>query len=140
MVSQLSRFECMRSRDRLLHKLQGLELARLADLPEDVLIEAQRVADNLTQLKEREERESQTNKIAVRRKALLRVTFLPCLQCLSHCCIEFGGLMLTSSFSLHQLKTQLKQVYEYSTLPRRELVAYLGNLQKDVAQVLNDTL
>lgn len=52
----------------------GLELARLADLPEDVIVEAQRVADKLSELEEREHRESHTNKIAVRRKALLRVT------------------------------------------------------------------
>lgn len=52
-----------------------MELARLADLPEDVIAEAQRVADKLSELEEREHRESHTNKIAVRRKALLRVTF-----------------------------------------------------------------
>ncbi|OSX68008.1 hypothetical protein POSPLADRAFT_1128862 [Postia placenta MAD-698-R-SB12] len=88
----------------------GLELARLADLPEDVIVEAQRVADKLSELEEREHRESHTNKIAVRRKALLR------------------------------LRTQLTQALDHSTLPDEELAAYLARFQKDITQVLHDTL
>ncbi|KAF9805911.1 hypothetical protein IEO21_08898 [Rhodonia placenta] len=88
----------------------GLELARLADLPEDVIAEAQRVADKLSELEEREHRESHTNKIAVRRKALLR------------------------------LRTQLTQALDHSTLPDEELAAYLARFQKDITQVLHDTL
>lgn len=56
--------------------MAGLDLARLADLPEDVVTEGRRVAINLTELEEREQRESHTSKIATRRKALLRVIFL----------------------------------------------------------------
>ena len=51
----------------------GLELARLADLPPDVLIEGRRVAASLADLEKRDEERSQTSKIAIRRKALLRV-------------------------------------------------------------------
>ena len=51
----------------------GLDLARLADLPEDVLIEAKAVAEKLTELEAKKREESKTSKIAVRRKALLRV-------------------------------------------------------------------
>jgi hypothetical protein len=54
---------------------QGLELARLADLPEDVMIEAKRVAEYLSDRAFRQKTESQSNKIAIRRKALLRVKF-----------------------------------------------------------------
>lgn len=53
----------------------GLELARLADLPTDALAEAKRVADKLAVLQAKDEEESRSNKIALRRKALLRVTF-----------------------------------------------------------------
>ena len=51
----------------------GLDLARLADLPDDVLTEARRVSEKLTELEERKKEESKTNKVAIRRKALLRV-------------------------------------------------------------------
>ena len=53
--------------------ISGLELAKLADLPPDVLIEGHRVAATLTDSEKRDEERSQTNKIAIRRKALLRV-------------------------------------------------------------------
>ncbi|EMD41395.1 hypothetical protein CERSUDRAFT_41819 [Gelatoporia subvermispora B] len=88
----------------------GLDLMRLADLPEDVLTEARRVATNLSELEAQEQRESQTNKVAIRRKALLR------------------------------LKTQLTQALEHSTLPEEDLVAYLARLQKDVTKTLHETL
>ena len=52
----------------------GLELARLADLPTDALAEAKRVVDKLAALQAKDEEESQTSQIALRRKALLRVT------------------------------------------------------------------
>ena len=51
----------------------GLDLARLADLPESVISEARRVAEYLTKQAEREQQQSRTSKIALRRKALLRV-------------------------------------------------------------------
>ncbi|KAI0935607.1 hypothetical protein AcV5_003986 [Taiwanofungus camphoratus] len=88
----------------------GLDLARLADLPEDVVTEGRRVAINLTELEEREQRESHTSKIATRRKALLR------------------------------LRTQLTQALDHSSLPDEELAAYLARFQKDIAKVLHETL
>lgn len=57
---------------RLIYTL-GLELAKLADLPESVLAEGKRVAESLAALHARDEAQSQTSKIATRRKALLRV-------------------------------------------------------------------
>jgi DNA mismatch repair protein MSH4 len=57
----------------------GLELARLADLPQDVLVEGKRVAKNLAALHARHEENSESSKIAMRRKALLRVCdFIGC--------------------------------------------------------------
>ena len=53
--------------------LPGLELARLADLPSDVITEAHRVATILAETETRNQERSQTTKIAIRRKALLRV-------------------------------------------------------------------
>ena len=52
----------------------GLELARLADLPEDVLTEAHRVANRLTELEENRKQSGEDNQITIRRKALLRVS------------------------------------------------------------------
>lgn len=57
----------------LTQKILGLDLARLADLPDDVLTEAKRVSERLMELEERKNEESKTNKLAVRRRALLRV-------------------------------------------------------------------
>ena len=57
--------------------MSGLELARLADLPEDVILEASRVTNHLAQVETQNEEESESSMIAKRRKALLRVTWLP---------------------------------------------------------------
>ncbi|KAI0089898.1 muts domain V-domain-containing protein [Irpex rosettiformis] len=94
--------------DELTH--YGLDLARLADLPEDVLIEARRVSEKLTEIEERKKEESKFNKVAVRRKAMLR------------------------------LKHQLTQVLDHSNLPDEELVDYLARMQKEFARVLQKTL
>ena len=51
----------------------GLELARLADLPSDVIEEGRRVANALADLHARREEESQTTIMATRRRALLKV-------------------------------------------------------------------
>ncbi|KAJ2926876.1 hypothetical protein H1R20_g10205, partial [Candolleomyces eurysporus] len=82
----------------------GLELARLADLPADVLREGQRVAETLDALQKRQEEESEGSQIAMRRKVLLR------------------------------LRTQLKQVYEHSTLPDDDLLDYLKRFHTDIAK------
>ncbi|KAJ7054753.1 muts domain V-domain-containing protein [Mycena amicta] len=82
----------------------GLELAALADLPKDVLVEGRRVATRLAALHARQEENSESNKVAIRRKALLR------------------------------LRTQLTQALEHSALPDEELVAYIRRFQVDVAK------
>lgn len=53
--------------------LIGIDLARLADLPSDVLVEGRRVADRLAALQTSHEESSESRMFAVRRKALLRV-------------------------------------------------------------------
>ena len=53
----------------------GLDLACLADLPQDVLEDGKTIAMKLAALEEKKQDESQTPKIAIRRKALLRVFF-----------------------------------------------------------------
>ena len=53
--------------------MTGIDLARLADLPLDVLVEGRRVAERLAILQKSHEESSETRKIANRRKALLRV-------------------------------------------------------------------
>ncbi|KAJ7353331.1 muts domain V-domain-containing protein [Mycena albidolilacea] len=82
----------------------GLELARLADLPQDVLAEGKRVAENLAALHARHEEKSESSKISMRRKALLR------------------------------LRTQLTQALDHSALPDEELLAYIGRFQVDIAK------
>ncbi|KAI0075934.1 hypothetical protein K474DRAFT_1645947 [Panus rudis PR-1116 ss-1] len=88
----------------------GLDLARLADLPENVLVEARRVAEKLTELEARKNEESKTTKIAIRRKALLR------------------------------LRTQLTQALDHSSLPNQDLRNYVARFQREITTVLHDTL
>jgi DNA mismatch repair protein MSH4 len=52
----------------------GLELARLADLPQDVITEGRRVAEHLARMDAQNEEESESSRISRRRKAFLRVT------------------------------------------------------------------
>lgn len=51
----------------------GLELARLADLPEEVLTEGRKMAEKLAALHAKDQGASESGKISARRKALLRV-------------------------------------------------------------------
>ena len=124
----------------------GLDLARLADLPDDVLVEARRVAERLDELEERKKEESKTNKVAIRRKALLRVNFsssnflgfvAALLWRTEHIrlLIPYFGLGY-----LYQLRTQLTQAFEHSTLPDDDLATYLGRFQTDILKVLQETL
>ncbi|KAK2459754.1 hypothetical protein APHAL10511_008186 [Amanita phalloides] len=87
----------------------GLELARLADLPENVLTEGRRITEKLAALHARCQGESESGKISVRRKALL------------------------------QLRTQLGQALDHSALPEQDLLGYIRRLQKDVAMKLLKT-
>ncbi|PFH48211.1 hypothetical protein AMATHDRAFT_150385 [Amanita thiersii Skay4041] len=84
----------------------GLELARLADLPEDVLVEGRSVAKVLRALHTQHERASESGKIFTRRRALIR------------------------------LRTQLTQALEHSALPEEDLLEYIGRFQKEVATVI----
>ena len=70
--------------------LTGIDLARLADLPLDVLVESRRVAERLAVLQTSQEESSESRKIAIRRKALLRV--IPLLP-----------LVSTPTWLLHEL-------------------------------------
>ncbi|KAL0950493.1 hypothetical protein HGRIS_007304 [Hohenbuehelia grisea] len=87
----------------------GLEIARLADLPEDVHIKAKEVSDRLTMLDTRQNEDSRSNKILLRRKALLT------------------------------LRTQLAQAFKHSALHDEDLVRYLSRIQKEVAKVFLET-
>ncbi|KAG1746861.1 muts domain V-domain-containing protein [Suillus lakei] len=88
----------------------GLELAKLADLPNDVITEARRVSEIITERNLRCEEESRINVFTIRRRALLK------------------------------LHVQLNQALDHSSLPEEELVAYLARLQRDFLKTLKDTL
>ena len=134
----------------------GLDLARLADLPDDVLAEARRVSEKLTELEERKKEESKTNKVAIRRKALLRVMFCSVpVSCFALCSLGFLVFLASVLGCSHlpdlahwldvlrppwQLRTQLTQAFEHSNLPDDDFLTYIGRFQKDIAEVLQDTL
>ncbi|KIO30888.1 hypothetical protein M407DRAFT_221987 [Tulasnella calospora MUT 4182] len=87
----------------------GLELARLADLPPEVLTEARRVAERLSEMEAERREASRSTKVQIRRKAMLL------------------------------LKTQLIQALDHSKLPDEALASYLLTLQKEIVNVLSDT-
>ncbi|KAG1809868.1 muts domain V-domain-containing protein [Suillus plorans] len=107
----------------------GLELAKLADLPDDVLTEAKRVSEIITEKNLRCEEESHINVLTIRRRALLKVS--P---------ISFLNTAGPECFISPQLHTQLNQALDHSSLPEEELVAYLARLQRDFMKTLKDTL
>lgn len=51
----------------------GLQLARLADLPKDVLVEAEKVARHLSEGSMLGDENSESSKVAKRRKIVLKV-------------------------------------------------------------------
>lgn len=69
--------------------MPGLDLARLADLPNDVLAEGRRVAEALSEMEERQEQDSRSNKVSIRRKALLRVC-TPYGRCYFQSALSYG--------------------------------------------------
>lgn len=84
--------------------ITGIDLARLADLPSDVLVEGRRVAERLAILQESHEESSESRKIANRRKALLRVIpssvtsswVYACLDYLDYCTTFLWTLLVDS--------------------------------------------
>ncbi|TFK28344.1 hypothetical protein FA15DRAFT_678431 [Coprinopsis marcescibilis] len=90
------------------HNHYGLELARLADLPPDVLEEGRRIAERLHNLQIKHQEESESSRIALRRKVLLR------------------------------LRTQLKQAYQHSALPDNDLLDYLKRFHTEIAKAFVD--
>lgn len=55
-----------------LHVL-GLDLARLADLPEDVMVESIKISEELSRLNNEKDESSRSAQVAARRRALLKV-------------------------------------------------------------------
>ncbi|KAI9452181.1 muts domain V-domain-containing protein [Lactarius psammicola] len=87
-----------------------LQLARLADLPKDVLIGAEKIAQRLSEGSTRRNENSESSKVAKRRKAVLK------------------------------LRTTLTQAFEHSRLPDRDFLAYLTHLQEKLTKELASTL
>ncbi|KAG8770254.1 MutS protein msh4 [Serendipita sp. 397] len=84
----------------------GLELARLADFPAEIIKEATRVSNLLTEREEAKRKASAGSQITIRRKTLLN------------------------------LSTQLTQIHAISTLSDDDLARYLLRLQNDVGAEL----
>lgn len=131
--------ECGEAFDNMV-RLLGLELARLADLPSDVLTEAQRVAETLATLHARGEEESEGSRTAMRRKAVLRVTVPLLFSLYMSSTIEAQevlSLMVLLTDKIMQLRTQLKQTLDHSALPDQELLAYIRRFQDDIAKAFS---
>ncbi|KAI0005291.1 muts domain V-domain-containing protein [Russula compacta] len=91
-------------------KHYGLQLARLADLPKDVFTQAGKIAHCLSSESTRKHENSESCKVARRRKAVLK------------------------------LRTTLTQAFEHSRLPDREFLAYLTGLQEKLTTELANNL
>ncbi|KAH9982043.1 hypothetical protein BGW80DRAFT_729 [Lactifluus volemus] len=88
----------------------GLQLARLADLPKDVLIGAEKVAQHLSDESAQNDENSESAKVARRRKTVLK------------------------------LRTTLTQALEHSRLPDRDFLGYLSALQEKFTKELASNL
>ncbi|KAF8607234.1 hypothetical protein BDV93DRAFT_467924 [Ceratobasidium sp. AG-I] len=88
----------------------GLELARLADLPTDVLTNARTISTKLKAQDDAQQAASESNATAARRKILLR------------------------------LRVQLQQALNHSALEDAELLHYLEGIQKDAIVALRELL
>ncbi|KAH9994503.1 muts domain V-domain-containing protein [Russula vinacea] len=88
----------------------GLQLARLADLPKDVLTYAGKIARGLSDASGRRHESSESCKVARRRKAVLK------------------------------MRTTLTQAFEHSRLPDQEFLAYLTGLQEKLTKELANNL
>ncbi|KAI9510622.1 muts domain V-domain-containing protein [Russula earlei] len=88
----------------------GLQLARLADLPTDVLAQAEGIAHRLTGETMRRHEMSESAKVARRRKAVLN------------------------------MRTTLTQAFQHSRLPDREFLSYLSGVQKKLTKELGNNL
>ncbi|KAF9648246.1 hypothetical protein BDM02DRAFT_3096843 [Thelephora ganbajun] len=88
----------------------GLQLAKLADLPGDVLCEAARITELMEEKRSVKKASSEAWRVTQRRKVFLR------------------------------LRTQLTQAVEHSTLPDRELLEHFARIQRETVASLRDTL
>ena len=123
--------------------LIGLELARLADLPNDALEEAWRVSKKMEDFDSKRELTSAANNLVTRRTIMLRViTLVPIRHITFLTCLLPGSLSLWNmlSFVSNQLRTQLTQALEHSTLSNTDLRTYLARLQKESAEAIRNTL
>jgi DNA mismatch repair protein MSH4 len=111
----------------------GLELARLADLPEEAMEHARGVAEKLTNLDKAKQAASKTTQATARRKAVLRVR-------LHNQWLGDLHAFVDEEYLWSQLRTQLTQAYEYSALPDHELSLYLARLQKEIVALLGSVL
>ena len=119
----------------------GLQLAKLADLPDDVLSEAARVTELLEKKHSTERASSEAGRIAQRRKVFLQVMIAPPSLLLSPWYFVLVTHFNTASRShLAQLRTQLTQAVEHSTLPDRELLEHFARIQRETVAALRDTL
>jgi DNA mismatch repair protein MSH4 len=110
----------------------GLQLARLADLPKDVLIEAEKVAQHLSDESAQNDENSESAKVARRRKTVLKVRLL-------HCHYLFG-VSISDTRASSKLRTTLTQALEHSRLPNRDFLAYLSALQEKFTKELASNL
>lgn len=97
-------------------RIAGLELAKLADLPETVMTESRRIAKELANLEAQKQASSKTTQAVARRTAILNV-YIPCSAGLSDAhklTVLYSALViLGSSFARNLLKlmnTQLSQM------------------------------
>jgi DNA mismatch repair protein MSH4 len=111
----------------------GLELAWLADLPEEVMVHAGGVTEKLSNLDKAKHTASKTTQAIACRKAVLRVHLHNKWLGDLHTFVDEEYLWL-------QLRTQLMQVYEHSALPDHKLSLYLAILQKEIIAVLGSVL
>lgn len=121
------------------HLTTGLELAKLAKLPSDVLDKASIVSATLESLAEQGRAGAQSTKLSIRRREVLRVSLpLPTLpdSFFLSTKLQTGPI----AHPLPQLKTSLKDLYHSKGLSPDDLAAALRDLQADAVRNLCATM
>lgn len=120
----------------------GLELARLAALPPDVLSKAEAVTGKLESLERRGREAARSSEIMTRRKTVLNVRAITYLLIASSLGPLTFRLYVTVSpprerfFLFPQMVASLRQAYNSSRLPNADLRRYLQKLQADAVAKL----
>jgi hypothetical protein len=113
--------------------IPGIDIAKLAGLPDDVIDLAKVFLEKLETNEEKAKKAAKGTKIQERRRLLLQVLHFTSI-------VGFALGMLIVALFRSQLKAALKQARDNSRLDGEDLVAYLTDLRNDFIDKMAQTM